>query len=113
MTFEGVTVPVDGVYYVTWWYHSGQDTPGHADVYGDNACGGLNYDVGPGSGCRPQMIYVNGIEMSTTVGGQIAVYYQFPAYPLAWNIMHGAVTALPLKAGANTVYMQSTWIHTI
>ena len=57
VTFNGVNVPADGTYYVTWWYHSGDETPGHADTYGDVKCGGLNYDVGAGSGCRPQLYF--------------------------------------------------------
>jgi hypothetical protein len=92
---------------VTFWYHSGQLSPGHADVYGDVNCGGLNYDTGPGSGCRPHLIYANGVQMSSTVGGQNAVYYEFPAYPDSWSIVHGAVTALPLKAGSNTIYIKA------
>jgi hypothetical protein len=107
VTFNAVTVPVDGTYDVTFWYHSGQLTPGHADVYGDVNCGGLNYNTGPGSGCRPQLIYVNGVQMSSMVGGLSAVYYQFPAYPDVWSIVHGAVTALPLKAGSNTIYIKA------
>jgi hypothetical protein len=107
VTFNDVTVPVDGTYDVTWWYHSGQETPGHADTYGDVNCGGLDYNTGPGSGCRPHLIYVNGVQMSSTVGGQKAVYYEFPAYPDSWSILHGAVTALPLKAGANAIYIKA------
>jgi hypothetical protein len=107
VTFNEVTVPVDGTYDVTFWYHSGQETPGHADVYGDVNCGGHSYDTGPGSGCRPHLIYVDGVQMSSTVGGQSAVYYEFPAYPDSWSIIHGAVTALPLKAGSNTIYIKA------
>ena len=107
VTFNDVIVPADGTYYVTWWYHSGDETPGQADVYGDLHCGGLNYDVGPGSGCRPHLIYVNGVPMSSMVGGEEAVYYEFPAYPTAWSLVHGAVTALPLKAGSNTIYIKA------
>jgi hypothetical protein len=103
VTFNEVLVPADGIYDVTFWYHSGQLTPGHADTYGDTNCGGHNYNTGPGSGCRPHLIYVNGVQMSSTVGGQNAVYYEFPAYPDSWSIVHGAVTALPLKAGSNTI----------
>jgi hypothetical protein len=107
VTFNEVTVPVDGTYDVTFWYHSGQDTPGHADVFGDVNCGGHNYDTGPGSGCRPHLIYVDGVQMSSMVGGQNAVYYEFPAYPDSWSVIHGAVTALPLKAGSNTIYIKA------
>jgi len=107
VTFNAVTAPADGTYDVTFWYHSGQDSPGHADTFGDVKCGGLNYDTGPGSGCRPHLVYVNGVQMASTVGGQNAVYYQFPAYPDSWTIVHGAVIALPLKAGANTIYIKA------
>jgi hypothetical protein len=107
VTFSGVTVPADGTYDVTFWYHSGQLTPGRADTYGDVNCGGLNYNTGPGSGCRPHLIYVNGVEMSSMVNGQNAVYYEFPAYPDSWSIVHGAVTALPLRLGTNTIYIKA------
>jgi hypothetical protein len=107
VTFNGVTVPADGTYDVTVWYHSGKLLSGPADVYGDVNCGGLNYNTGTGSGCRPHLIYVNGVQMSSTVGGQTAVYYQFPAYPDSWSIVHGAVVALPLKAGSNTIYIKA------
>jgi hypothetical protein len=107
VTFNEVTVPADGTYDVTFWYHSGQETPGHADTYGDVNCGGLNYDTGVGSGCRPHLIYVNGAQMSSTVGGQNAVYYEFPAYPDSWSIVHGAVMVLPLTAGTNSIYIKA------
>jgi hypothetical protein len=107
VTFNGVTVPADGVYHVTFWYHSGQLTPGHADTYGDVNCGGLNYNTGPGSGCRPHLIYVNGLQMSVLVGGAIAVYYEFPAYPDSWSVVHGVVVALPLTAGSNTILIKA------
>jgi hypothetical protein len=111
--FNAVTVPVDGSYDVTWWYHCGPDTPGHADVYGDTKCGGLNYDTGAGSGCRPHMIDVNGAPMSSTVGGKTALYYQFPCYPAPWSTLHGATTVLPLKAGSNTIYIHAPGATTL
>jgi hypothetical protein len=112
ITFHSVTVPADGIYDVTFWYHSGQLTPGQADVFGDIHCGGLDYNTGPGSGCRPHVLYVNGVEMSTVVGGQSAVYYEFPAYPDSWSIVHGAVVALPLNAGDNTIYIKAPGFQT-
>ncbi len=111
--FNEVTVPVDGTYDVTWWYHCGPDTPGHADVYGDTKCGGLNYDTGAGSGCRPHLIDVNGVPMSSTVGGKAALYYQFPCYPAPWSTLHGATTALPLTAGSNTSYIHAPGATTL
>jgi hypothetical protein len=113
VTFNQVTVPADGVYDVTWWYHCGPDTPGHADVYGDTKCGGLDYGTGAGSGCRPHLIDVNGTPMSTTVGGKAALYYQFPCYPAPWAVLHGATTALPLKAGMNTIYIHAPGATTL
>ena len=35
------------------------------------------------------------------------IYYQFPCYPSAWSIVHGAVVALPLKAGTNTILIKA------
>jgi hypothetical protein len=57
--------------------------------------------------CRPHIISVNGVQMSSTLNGQAAVYYEFPAYADSWSIVHGAVTALPLKAGPNTIYIKA------
>ncbi len=111
--FNQVTVPADGTYDVTWWYHCGQDRPGHADVFGDTKCGGLNYNTGAGSGCRPHLIDVNGVPMSSVVDGKTALYYQFPCYAVSWSILHGATTALPLKAGANTVYIHAPGAPTL
>jgi hypothetical protein len=111
--FNAVTVPVDGIYDVTWWYHCGPDKPGHADVYGDTKCGGLNYNTGAGSGCRPHLIDANGVPMSSTVGGETALYYQFPCYPAPWSTLHGATTALPLKAGSNTIYIHAPGATTL
>jgi len=111
--FNQVTVPADGTYDVTWWYHCGEDRPGHADVFGDTNCGGLNYNTGAGSGCRPHLIDVNGVPMSAIVGGKTALYYQFPCYPVSWSILHGATTALPLKAGSNTIYIHAPGAPTL
>ncbi len=108
VTFNDVAAPAEGVYDVTFWYHSGGGGPGgSADTYGDVKCGGLDYKTGPGSGCRPHLIYVNGLQMAVTVAGRNAVYYEFPAYPDSWSILHGAVVALPLKAGSNTIYIKA------
>ncbi len=45
--------------------------------------------------------------MASTGAGQTAVYYEFPAYLDAWSTVHGAVVALPLKAGSNTIYIKA------
>ena len=111
--FNAVTVPADATYDVTWWYHCGQDTPGHADVFGDTRCGGLNYGTGVGSGCRPHLIDVNAVPMSAVVDGKTALYYQFPCYPGSWSILHGATTALPLKAGTNSIYIHAPGAPTL
>jgi hypothetical protein len=111
--FNQVTVPADGSYDITWWYHCGQETPGHADVYGDTTCGGLDYKTGPGSGCRPHLIDVNGVPVTATVDGKMASYFQFPCYPVSWSILHGATTSLQLKAGANTIYIHAPGATTL
>jgi len=107
MQFNAISAPADASYDVTFWYHSGQLTPGQADVYGDVHCGGLDYDTGPGTGCRPHLLSVNGVELSAVVGGQSAVYYEFPAYADAWSTLHGAVVAVSLRAGENTIYIKA------
>ena len=111
--FNAVTVPTAGNYDVTWWYHCGPDTPGHADVYGDTKCGGLNYNTGAGTGCRPHLIDVNGVPMSSTIAGQTALYFQFPCYTTPWSTLHGATTSLPLKAGANTILIHAPGATTL
>jgi hypothetical protein len=102
--FHDVTVPSDGTYDVTWWYHCGENN-GVANVFGDTKCGGLHYTVG--MGCRPQLIDVNGVQMSLIVGGQTAFVYQFPCYDSAWSVVHGATTTLPLKTGSNVIYVHA------
>jgi hypothetical protein len=113
--FNDVTAPSDGTFDVTWWYHCGADpdTPGQANVYGDRTCGGLDYQTGAGTGCRSQLIDVNGVAMSVAVGGEIASYYQFPCYGTAWAVLHGATTALPLKAGSNRIYFHAPGATTL
>lgn len=102
--FHDVTVPANGTYDVTWWYHCG-GTDGDADVAGDTNCGGLHYSVG--GGCRSQLIHVNGVAMSATVGGQTALFYQFPCYADQWSVLHAATTALPLTKGSNVIYLHA------
>jgi hypothetical protein len=112
--FNAVTVPATGNYDVTWWYHCGPHTTGGAaDVYGDTNCGGINYNTGAGTGCRPHLIDVNGVPMSSTVGGQTALYYHFPCYTAPWSTVHGATTSLPLQAGSNTIYIHAPGATTL
>jgi hypothetical protein len=104
--FHDVTVPADGTYDVTWWYHCGANSDGDtANTFEDTKCGGLHYTVG--MGCRPQLIDVNGVPMSGTVDAQVALIYQFPCYVSAWSVVHGATTALPLKRGSNILYFHA------
>ncbi len=103
LEFHSVTVPNDGSYDVTWWYHCGAN-----DYFGDRNCGGLHYPVGAttstgGSSCRPHVIEVNGVAMTTQIAGATAQYYQFPCYQGDWSIIHAAHTTLPLKTGSNTI----------
>jgi hypothetical protein len=104
--FHDVTVPADGTYDVTWWYHCGAYTDSDAaNTFGDTMCGGLHYSMG--MGCRPQLIDVNGVAMSATVDAQVALIFQFPCYVDAWSVLHGATTALPLKSGSNIIYFHA------
>jgi hypothetical protein len=107
--FNQVSAPVAGTYDVTWWYHCGEDpgSPGHANVYGDKQCGGLDYGTGANSGCRSHLIDVNGVPIVASVSGEVASYFHFPCYPSPWAILHGATTALPLQAGANVIYIHA------
>lgn len=109
IAFNEVRVPDDAMYDVTWWYHCGEDprAPGRANVYGDTTCGGLDYETGEGTGCRSHLIDVNGAAVSATIDGQPALYFHFPCYVTTWSVLHGATTRLPLKAGANTIYIHA------
>jgi hypothetical protein len=90
LQFNGVTAPADGTYDVTWWYHCGA-----SDNFGDKHCGGQTDPPTTPAGCRPHQIVVNGVELMGT--------YHFPCFAGSWIEMHAATTALPLKAGANTI----------
>ncbi len=96
--FHQVSVPSAGSYDVTWWYHCGAN-----DSFGDVGCGGLHYPVG--SSCRPHLIDVNGMPITSTVGGASAQFFQFPCYQGDWSIIHAATTTLPLQAGNNVIYV--------
>ncbi|MGA2448015.1 MAG: hypothetical protein ABTD50_05005 [Polyangiaceae bacterium] len=95
-----VSAPTAGMYDVTWWYHCGG-----SDGYQDTNCGGLRYDAGVPGLCRPHMIVVNG---ALQAGAEAAdKYYQFPCYATSWALIHPVVTALPLIAGSNTIYIHA------
>jgi hypothetical protein len=98
--FHNVSVPSDGMYAVTWWFHCGA-----SDVFGDTTCGGLHYALPNAIGCRPHIIDVNGVTVSSTINGATAQFYQFPCYSTPWSNIHAANTTLPLKAGNNTIYV--------
>lgn len=51
--------------------------------------------------------------LPSTVGGQTALYYQFPCYTVHWTVVHGATTSLPLKAGSNTIYIHAPGATTL
>ena len=95
-----VTVPADGQYDVTWWFHCGG-----SDSYQDNTCGGLRYTAGAPGVCRPHEIVVNGV--LTGDPATKAYYYQFPCWATSWALIHPAVTTLSLKAGDNTIYIHA------
>jgi hypothetical protein len=86
VTFNGISVPSDGMYDVTWWYHCGLN-----DNFGDKNCGGATSPPPTASGCRPHQLVVNGTAMPGT--------YHFPCSAMMWIAIHAATTALPLKAG--------------
>jgi hypothetical protein len=95
LQYSGVSVPSDGMYDVTWWYHCGKN-----DNFGDTNCGGQTDPPTTPSGCRPHQIVVNGTEMQGT--------YHFPCFPGDWGIIRAATTPLLLKAGAtNTIKVYS------
>ncbi len=51
--------------------------------------------------------------MSSTLDGAAATVYQFPCYGVAWSVVHAATTALPLKAGANIIYIHAPHATTL
>jgi hypothetical protein len=90
LTINNVMAPSDGMYDVTWWYHCGNN-----DNFGDVHCGGQTDPPTTSSGCRPHQIVVNGTEMTGT--------YHFPCFAGSFTVIHAATTALPLKAGMNSI----------
>jgi hypothetical protein len=99
---EKVTVPKDGDYDVTWWYHCGGN-----DNYHDHDCGvgktppaWMTYYTSPEPGCRPHIIHVNGTQV---VGAKGEQYFQFPCFGDNWGPIHATTTTLAFKAGDNTL----------
>jgi hypothetical protein len=90
LTFNNIAAPSDGMYDVTWWYHCG-----NSDNFGDKHCGGQTSPPTTSAGCRPHQIVVNGTEMTGT--------YHFPCFTGSFAVIHAATTALPLKAGMNSI----------
>jgi hypothetical protein len=90
LQFNQVAAPSDGMYDVTWWYHCGNN-----DNFGDKHCGGQTDPPTTAAGCRPHNIIVNGTELQGT--------YHFPCFAGSFGIIRAATTALPLKAGMNTI----------
>jgi hypothetical protein len=87
LTWMNISVPSDGMYDVTFWYHCGNN-----DVYGDKNCGGQTNPPTVAPGCRPHVFVVNG----TTLPGA----YHFPCFAGSWGIIRAATVSLPLKGGA-------------
>jgi hypothetical protein len=94
VVFNKVTVPADGDYDITWWYHCGLN-----DNFGDTNCGGEpNY---PKSGCRPHVLTVNGTKLPKV--------FEFHCFPGDWLQIHAATTtSIPLKAGENSIRVVAT-----
>jgi hypothetical protein len=90
LQFNQVMAASDGMYDVTWWYHCGNN-----DNFGDKHCGGQTNPPTTAAGCRPHNLIVNGTELVGT--------YHFPCFAGSFGIIRAATTALPLKAGANTI----------
>jgi hypothetical protein len=90
LQYNGVAAPSDGMYDVTWWYHCGNN-----DNFGDKHCGGQTNPPTTAAGCRPHNIVVNGTELPGT--------YHFPCFAGSFGIIRAATTALPLKAGMNSI----------
>jgi hypothetical protein len=86
LVFNKLSVPTDGMYDVTWWYHCGLN-----DNFGDPGCGGEPNH--PAAGCRPHILTVNGTKMPKV--------YEFHCFPGPWGQIHAVTTPLPLKAGGD------------
>jgi hypothetical protein len=87
LQFNGISVPKDGNYDVTWGYYCGK-----SDNNGDTTCGGLPHTA---SGCRPGIFVINGVQLPTV--------HQFQCFPGTWHELHSATFSVPLKAGPNSL----------
>jgi hypothetical protein len=93
LQFNGVEVPSDGTYDVTWWFHCGKN-----DNFGDKDCGGQ--PTRTASGCRPHVFVVNDVKLDGV--------YHFPCFPGSWGEIHASTVPLPLKAGKNSIRVFAT-----
>jgi hypothetical protein len=59
--------------------------------------------TGAGSGCRPHLIYVKR-RPDVVDGGPECDLLRVSRLPCSWSTVHGAVVALSLKAGPNSIY---------
>jgi hypothetical protein len=87
LQFDGISVPKDGNYDVTWGYYCGKN-----DNNGDTTCGGQPHTA---SGCRPGIFVINGVQLPTV--------HQFQCFPGTWHELHSATFSVPLKAGTNSL----------
>jgi hypothetical protein len=94
LQLNGISVPSDGTYDVTFWYYCGNN-----DNYNDRNCGGQTNPPTTAAGCRPHQFVVNGNLMPGA--------YHFPCFGGAWSIVRTATVSMALKAGANTIRMHA------
>jgi hypothetical protein len=92
VVMNDVTVPSDGMYDVTWWYHCGKN-----DNFGDPTCGGLPHTP---SGCRPHIMEINGTKQPKVS--------EWPCFPGSWGQIHAVTTPMQFKAGKNSIRIYAT-----
>jgi hypothetical protein len=92
VVMNDITVPSDGTYDVTWWYHCGKN-----DNFGDPTCGGLPHTP---SGCRPHIMEINGAKQPKVS--------EWPCFPGSWGQIHAVTTPIPFKAGKNSIRIYAT-----
>jgi hypothetical protein len=92
VVMNDITVPSDGMYDVTWWYHCGKN-----DNFGDPTCGGLPHTP---SGCRPHIMEINGTKQPKVS--------EWPCFPGSWGQIHAVTTPMQFKAGKNSIRIYAT-----